>query len=103
MDICLGLVGISGVVPTSFSAGVLVPFSARSIKSLQTLPLSYSFSFPLVGGVGGGSILLYSEDTSGSVLLVSEDGGGMCIPGLAGGIPLLAGSTIGQIVSRWLA
>jgi hypothetical protein len=67
-----------------FKVAVLVsssdPSSARSVKSPLMLLPSFSFSFPMLGGVG-----------SGSILLLTGDGGGMGISGLAG-------STDGEIV-----
>jgi len=96
---CLESVGISGIVgwivPASFWAGVLVPSSdsslASSIKSAPTLLPSFPCSFPLVGGVGGESILLLSGDGGGNVLLILGDGGGT-------GISWSAGGTDGEMV-----
>jgi len=113
---CIGLVGVSGVVqasflvgagrvipgalcvgasrfvPASFSAAVLVPStdpsSARSIKCPSKLLPTLFFFFPLVNGVGSGSILLVLGDKDGSHIPLLASG----IPWSAGGIPLSAGS-----------
>jgi len=71
-------IGLKGAVPASYLVGVLVPstnpLSTRSIKNPPSLLSSCSFSFPLVGGV-----------RCGSILLLSGDGGGMGISWAAGG------------------
>jgi len=103
-------VGAGGTVPASFSVGVLVPSSdppsARSIKSPRTLLSSFSFSFPLVDGVGGGGLLLLSGDGGGTDIPWSAGGipwsaGG--IPWSVGSIPWSAGGTDGEMVRSRLA
>jgi len=90
------LVVAGGTVPASCSVGVLVPssdpFLARSIKSPPTLFSSFSFSFPSIDGVGGGSILL-----------LSGGGGRTSIPWSVGSILWSAGGTDGVMVRSRLA
>jgi len=81
------LMSASGIIPASFSAGRLVPSSHTSLARYITSPptLLPPFSFPLVDGVGGGSILLISGDRDGM------------------GISWSVVSTNGEIVPSWLA